>query len=68
MNTSTKNNDFGNLPIPKIKSTLKKHNNKNINKKGKKKKYLDSIFNKSFTEEYFKKRELKIKHQNKNTK
>ena len=68
MNTSTKNNDFGNLPIPKIKSTLKKNNTKNFDKKGKKKKYLDTIFNESFTKEYFKKRELKIKHQNKNTK
>ena len=72
MNTLTNNNKIKNttkndhseyLPIPKIKSTLKKNNNKKVYKKGKKKKYLDSIFNKSFIETYFKKKELKIKHQ-----
>lgn len=70
MNTSTNNNNDHSeyLPIPRIKSTLKKNNNKKTDKKGKKKKYLDSIFNKSFTETYFKKKELKIKHQKLNTK
>jgi len=59
----TKENDnFEYLPVPNIKSTLKKHNKKNVNQKGKKKKYLDSIFNSSFTQNYFKKKELKLKH------
>jgi len=56
------NNTVEHLPIPKIKSTLKKHNKKNINKTSKKKKYLDSIFNSSFINTYFKKKELKLKH------
>ena len=56
------NNKVEYLPIPNIKSTLKKHNKKNINNKGKKKKYLDSILNSSFINTYFKKRELKLKH------
>ena len=56
------NNKVEYLPVPNIKSTLKKHNIKNINKKGKKKKYLDSIFNSSFIDTYFKKKELKLKH------
>ena len=56
------NNKVEYLPVPNIKSTLKKHNKKNINKKGKKKKYLDSILNSSFINTYFKKRELKLKH------
>tara|TARA_B110000008_G_C16707363_1_gene459333 strand:+ start:493 stop:675 length:183 start_codon:yes stop_codon:yes gene_type:complete len=56
------NNKVEYLPIPNIKSSLKKHNKKNINKTGKKKKYLDSILNSSFINTYFKKKELKLKH------
>ena len=53
---------FHNFPVPNIKTNLKNQKQKNIKSKIKKKKYLDDILSKKFTEQYFKKRELKIKN------
>lgn len=53
---------FDNFPVPNIKTNLKNEKQKKSKSKTKKKKYLDDILSKNFTEQYFKKKELKIKN------
>ena len=59
---------FHNFPVPNIKTNLKNEKQKKSKSDTKKKKYLDNILSKNFTEQYFKKKELKIKNQKLNTK
>ena len=59
---------FHNFPVPNIKTNLKNEKQKKSKSDTKKKKYLDDILSKNFTEQYFKKKELKIKNQKLNTK
>ncbi len=55
---------FKNLPVPNIKTNLKSKTNNNKIKKTNKKKYLDAILTDKFLDNYFKKKELKIKNLN----
>ena len=55
---------FKKLPVPNIKTNLKSKTHNNKIKKTNKKKYLDAILTDKFLDNYFKKKELKIKNLN----
>ncbi len=53
---------FNKLPVPKIKTDLNNKSGNNKINNQRKKKYLDTILTNNFTNNYFKKKELKIKN------